>query len=170
VWPTAPVLDALAALPRPAVDGVRWSTQDQWHVTLRFFGELGPVDVERARAALALVAGSWPGPFEVLGGPGTRFLGPSLVVWPVEGLASLARAVEQATAGIGRPVPDRRFVGHLTIARGHRGTDLRRLPHLLQALATSWSVSSLSLVESLLSPAGARYRDVDAFPVGPARD
>jgi 2'-5' RNA ligase len=118
---------------------------------------------------LARVAASWPGPFEVQGGPGTRLLGPGLVVWPVEGLAGVAGAVEQATAGIGERVPDRRFVGHLTIARSQRGTDLRRARHLLQALAMSWPASSLSLVESVLSPAGARYRDVEAFPIGPPR-
>jgi RNA 2',3'-cyclic 3'-phosphodiesterase len=170
VWPSTAVLDALATLPRPAVDGVRWSTRDQWHVTLRFFGELLPADVERALATLALVAGSWPGPFEVQGGPGTRFLGPGLVVWPVEGLGGVARAVEQQTASIGQPVPDRRFVGHLTMARGQRGTDLRPARELLHALALSWTVNSLSLVQSELHPTGATYRDVETFPVGHARD
>ena len=40
VWPPADVIDGLRGLERPSVDGVRWTTPDQWHVTLRFLGEL----------------------------------------------------------------------------------------------------------------------------------
>ena len=36
VWPPDDVLDRLAVLPRPEVDGLRWTDQDHWHVTLRF--------------------------------------------------------------------------------------------------------------------------------------
>ena len=49
VWPPDEVLDLIAALPRPEVEGLRWTTRDQWHVTLRFFGS-----VELAPAAVAL--------------------------------------------------------------------------------------------------------------------
>jgi RNA 2',3'-cyclic 3'-phosphodiesterase len=159
------VLAALAALPRSPVPGRRWSTPDQWHVTLRFFGELGPTEVENASVALAAVAGSWPAPFEVEGGPRTRFLGPGLVVWPVEGLTGVAQAVEQATAAIGQPVPERRFLGHVTVSRIRRGTGLHEDPRLLQPLSASWTVTSLSLVASELHPDGARYRDVQTFPL-----
>jgi 2'-5' RNA ligase len=147
---------------------VRWSTRDQWHVTLRFFGELAAAEVSRALELLAQAAASLPGraPLEVLGGPATRFMGPGLIIWPVDGLAVAAAAVETATAGIGQPPPDRRFVGHLTIARGRRGTDLRRARHLLQPLAASWLVSSLSLVQSELHRDGARYREIASIPVG----
>lgn len=134
-------------------------------MTLRFFGELGEAEVAKAVATLGKVAGSLPSTLLAKGGPGTRFLGPGLVVWPVEGLAGIAQAVEQATAGIGQPVPGRRFVGHLTIARGRRDMDLRPARHLLSPLAMSWPVISLSLVRSDLHPDGARYRDVKAFPV-----
>lgn len=170
VWPDVEVLEALALLSRPPFEGVRWSTRDQWHVTLRFFGELGQAEVSRALELLAQAATSLPGPppLEVQGGPATRFMGPGLIVWPVHGLAVAAGAVEAATAGIGQPPPDRRFVGHLTIARGRRGTDLRPARHLLQSLAASWLVSSLSLVQSELHPNGARYREIASIPVGPS--
>ncbi len=121
VWPTPDVVSALAALPRPPLDAARWTTESQWHVTLRFFGDLSPADLESAGAALAAVAGSLPECPTAQGGPGTRFLGPGLIVWPVAGLETAAEAVEKATAGLGQPVPDRRFYGHMTIARGRRG-------------------------------------------------
>ena len=77
--------------------------------------------------------------------------------------------VEEATAHIGQPAADRPFFGHLTIARGSRGTDFRAIPHLLSALSGSWPVTSLSLVHSQLSAAGAHYRDLRAFPLGAPR-
>ena len=40
VWPPVDVVERLSELPRPAVDGVRWTTPDQWHVTIRFLGEV----------------------------------------------------------------------------------------------------------------------------------
>jgi 2'-5' RNA ligase len=169
VWPSAPVVAALAALPRPALARLRWSTEDHWHVTLRFFGELTTTQVDDVSAVLAEVARSWADDVTAQGGPATRFLGPGLIVWPVEGLRRLARAVEEATAHIGQPAADRPFFGHLTIARGSRGTDFRAIPHLLSALSGSWPVTSLSLVHSQLSAAGAHYRDLRAFPLGAPR-
>ncbi len=135
-------------------------------MTLRFFGELAPPELESAITALAAVAGSLTDQTTADGGPVTRFLGPGLIVWPVDGLQGAAKAVESATAGLGQPVPERRFYGHMTIARGRRGTDLRRDRRLLTPLAVSWPVSSLSLVQSQLHPDGARYSDLERLPIG----
>jgi 2'-5' RNA ligase len=135
-------------------------------LTVRFFGELDRTDVARAVDSLGRAAASVHGPVDAIGGPATRFLGPGLVVWPVEGLSGVARAVEAATAAIGQPPPDRRFFGHLTIARARTSVDLRRSPHLLAPLTSSWSPVSLSLVQSELRPDGARYNDVASFALG----
>jgi 2'-5' RNA ligase len=124
--------------------------------------------MESAMGALSTAAGSLPEQPTAQGGPGTRFLGPGLVVWPVDGLQAAAEAVERATPDIGQPLPERRFYGHMTIARGRRGTDLRRARQLLTSLAMSWPVTSLSLVQSQLHPHGARYSDVERFTIGPS--
>ena len=43
------VVDVLAAMERPAFDNLRWTTPEQWHVTLRFLGEIpDAVSVGRA--------------------------------------------------------------------------------------------------------------------------
>ncbi|MGA3221482.1 MAG: 2'-5' RNA ligase family protein [Acidimicrobiales bacterium] len=165
-WPSAEVVAALACLPRPENKRLRWSIEDQWHVTLRFFGELSPVQVDEAGAALTEVAQGLPGDLTARGGPATRFLGPGLLIWPVDGLGPAAAPVGRATAHIGQPVPDRPFIGHVTIARGARGADLRQVPHLLSSLSASWPVSSLALVHSQLGAGGARYRDIYTFPLG----
>lgn len=163
VWPPSDVLDALAALPRPDAHGARWSAREQWHVTLRFFGELSEQEVTWATEALANTARSTPGPLQAHGGPATRFLGPGLVVWPVAGLDGLAGAVEKASRRLGKPAPHRPFKGHLTIARARAGADLRQWADLLSPLSSSWQVSSFSLVESRLHPHGARYEDLAVF-------
>ena len=115
VRPPDDVLDAVAALARPAHPGVRWTTRDQWHVTLRFLGEVG--DPEPVAAALA--AAPLPAATAALG-PRVTALGSGVVCLPVAGLDALAAAVSEATAGWGRPPEHRRFRGHLTLARVDR--------------------------------------------------
>jgi len=144
--------------------GLRWSTRGQWHVTLRFFGDIDAQAVTEASAVLVRAAdGAGQAPLAD-GGPGTRFLGPGLLIWPVNGLAQMAAAVERLTAAIGKPPPTRSFYGHVTLARGRQGLDLRRATHLLAPLALSWTATSLTLVESELHPDGASYRVLEEFP------
>jgi 2'-5' RNA ligase len=60
VWPNEEVTARIAALDRPEVRGLRWTTPDQWHVTLRFLGQVE--DPEPVVAALAgAAARSVPG-------------------------------------------------------------------------------------------------------------
>src|SRR4051794_34164411 len=97
VRPPADVVDALAALKRPHIPGGRWTTPEQWHVTLRFFGEVD--DVDRIERALALA----PLPVATASmsmGPYVKRLGHLLWV-PVAGLDDLASAVVEATRTVG---------------------------------------------------------------------
>jgi 2'-5' RNA ligase len=153
VVPPAAVLDAVAALDRPDELGVRYTTRDQWHVTLRF---LGTADVEEAARAFGRIsaASAWA----VLG-PAVARLGRSTVVVPVAGLDGLAAAVRRATATIGEPPEPRPFAGHLTIAR------LRHRPACGvagQRISAAFDVSEIHLVRSHLEPTGARYEVVAA--------
>ena len=119
------VTDVLAALDRPTFDDVRWTTPEQWHVTLRFLGEVP--DVGPVRDALASV------PTLVAPAPGPRSQGPAdgdpgdpgepdpggvdatlgpVTAWfpgrrvlhvPVLGLEALADAAEAALAALSIP-------------------------------------------------------------------
>jgi RNA 2',3'-cyclic 3'-phosphodiesterase len=157
VWPPESVLDDVERLPRPPQSGVRWTTRDQWHVTLRFFGE---ADVDEAVAALSTIDAR---PADAVMGPRARRLGASVVVLPVAGLDEIAAAVVAATAHVGRPSEDRPFHGHLTLARLRDRTkiDLRLLE-----CASTWPASSVALVESRLHPHGARYTTVAEVAFG----
>ena len=129
VWPPPPVVDVLAGLDRPAVDGLRWTTPAQWHVTLRFIGWAEPSSV---------------GPLPEVGGrllslgPATVRLGRHVLAVPVDGLDDV---VED-----GRP--------HLTLARAKGG-----IPGSLVGVpaSASWTSGPATLVASETLPGGARY-------------
>jgi len=129
VWPPQPVVDVLAGLERPPVEGLRWTTPAQWHVTLRFIGSaepssVGPLPDVRGRA-LSL-------------GPATVRLGRHVLVVPVAGLDDVVEG--------GRP--------HLTLARAKRGIpgSLVDVP-----VSASWTSGPATLVSSETLPGGARY-------------
>lgn len=174
VWPSAEVMAEVAALPRPAVDGMRWTTPDQWHATLLFLGEV-PDDPDlliELEEALLRAAGDH-GPLEATVGPVTRRLGPQVLCIPVGGLERVATSVRRELVEVVDPpvedvLPDGRlrpFCGHLTLARARRG---RRIPHRLVGLPVSapWSVDRLSLVASRREVRGPRYDQLLQAPLG----
>jgi RNA 2',3'-cyclic 3'-phosphodiesterase len=164
VWPPDDVLDLIAALPRPEVEGLRWTTRDQWHVTLRFFGT-----VELEAAADSLRGLSAPAASGELGPTTGRFARRVLHV-PVAGLEAVANAVVRATKKVGKPPEPRPFAGHLTLARARdrrRGVDLREL--VGTPVSATWSVHEVCLVESHLSSKGANYEVVDSVSLGEPR-
>jgi 2'-5' RNA ligase len=157
VWPPDDVLELIAALPRPDVEGLRWTTPEQWHVTLRFFGTAEVEDVVDAlRRAVAPVARA-----EL--GPETGRFGKRVLHVPVAGLEEVAAAVVEGTREVGRPPEPRLFSGHLTLARARdrrRGVDMR--PLVGTPIRASWPVTDVSLVESHLHPRGANYEVVES--------
>lgn len=151
VSPPADVVAALRDLPRPASADLRWTTEGQWHVTLRFLGRVD--DVDAVVAALGDVA--MPAA-HVEVGPATTTLGRENLVLRVRGLGDLAAAL---------PFPlDRPFRGHLTVARARRrGTVPRSLTGT--PFSATWTATSFSLVRSETKPTGAVYTDVATFPL-----
>jgi RNA 2',3'-cyclic 3'-phosphodiesterase len=153
VWPSHETMNTIAALDRPEVPGLRWTTEDQWHVTLRFLGGVDDELVEPLATALPRL----PAP-EVVLGPATARLGRSILVVPVAGLDDLAAAVLDATSSLVPEDEPRPFQGHLTLARARRGAVPASLVGL--PVAGSWRASRVSLVRSETHPAGARYTEV----------
>lgn len=158
VWPPSDVVDALTALQRPELPGVRWTTADQWHVTLRFFGsvpseELGAI-TRRIESVMA------PSSVEVSVGPMTACFGRSVLYLPTSGLDALAATTVAATEDMGAPPDPRPFAGHLTLARGNRRsrTDLRSLAGT--PVSGSWTVNEITLVASHPDRGGSRYEVV----------
>ena len=160
VWPSPEVVASLRALPRPEVPRLRWTNEDQWHVTLRF---LGDADEGEATAALRrLRFGSRP---VAEAGPAVGRFGNTVLYVPVAGLDELAAAAVAATADVGEPsAQGRPFRGHLTVGRANQGrAPLRRLAEV--PVAGRWEVDEVTLVASRLHPHGARYSVVARVPL-----
>ena len=150
-WPPPSVADLLAELPREDAPGLRWTTPDQWHITLRY---LGTVDEPAARRAFdAIVVGA----AEAELGPAVDRLDSDVVMVPVAGLDDLAAAVLDASADIGPAPHPEGFRGHLTLARRKGGGATSADG---SAMAARFAVDEIALVRSDLHPDGARYTSV----------
>ena len=160
VSPPAAVLDHVAALDRPVVAGVRWTDRGQWHVTLRFLGR-----VDDVATAVGALAGVRAAPAVASLGPAVGRFGQRVLHVPVSGLDAVAAAVVAATAHVGERPDERPFAGHLTLARvtGRAKVDLRALTD--QPVEGTWSVDEVCLMESHLSPKGARYETLVRVPL-----
>jgi 2'-5' RNA ligase len=160
-WPSPTVVADLAAVPRVDRSDVRWTTEDQWHVTLRF---LGTVDT-----ATPVIDALQPitefAPVDLTLGPRTKRLGAVLCV-PVDGLESIATAVVHATRTIGEAPDDRPFRGHITLARAKGRGKVPNAPDLVGLpISGAWTVATIAVVVSHLGASGARYETVAEVPL-----
>ena len=130
---------------------MRWTTPDQWHITLRF---LGDVDEGAALELLAEVDGRRT---EATIGPTVTRLRRDLLVAPVGGLDALAAAVWAAQPDLGAAPHADGFRGHLTVARQRGGGST---PADGAPLAARFVVDEIALVRSALHADGARYTTV----------
>lgn len=159
VEPSMEAVEALRALPRPEVEGLRWTREPTWHVTLRFLGELPD-----PRAVVAAVADRDLGPaVRARLGPATTWLSRKVLVVPVSGLEDLAERARTSTAGIGQPPEDRGFDGHLTLARRRRGGG--EAPTSVP-IDVDFEVGEVVLFSSTLSSAGAAHEALHRWALG----
>lgn len=152
VEPPPVLLERIDELDRPDGAGVRWSRREQWHITLRFLGE-----VDRDAAVTALRGLSAPPSVAELG-PTIERLGPRVVCVPIGGLEELAAAVAAAMGDLGAPPDHRPFRAHLTLGRARSAdTDV---PLVGTPFRASFPVDAVALVESHLGSGPARYEVV----------
>ena len=155
VWPPEEVLRELAEMPRPAIDGLRWTKPERLHITLRFLGQCNEAE---AAAALRRVS-SPPAPITL--GPSVQRLGRAVVMIPARGADDLAAAVTEATGHIGQPPPRRRFTGHMTVARFKRDPAPGQWPPAdPPTLDAAFTASETALVR--VEPSGA-YVNLERF-------
>ncbi len=171
VRPPPGLIDRLRSMDRPHRQGLRWTGEEQWHVTLKFFAA---VDQEALVGAIDRWSRSpgGPSPARATSGPRPRPLGGRVWIVPVEGLDDLAGGLDTATADLEDPAApgDRRrpFRGHLTLARAHRPAALRGLPE--PDLQVTWPVEEVLAFRSELGRHGARHQVIGRWAVPPDRE
>jgi 2'-5' RNA ligase len=161
-WPPDPVVADLAALVGELVGpGLRPVPPVNWHVTLVFLGSVDDGDVDAVTDAFGQLRSERV--VTAVLGPSTTSLGRGVVCLPADGLDGLAGAAHRATEPFNRsPDRDRRFSGHLTLARSRRAVPR---PLLGRPASASWEVAEVRLVASTTAPEGARYRPVATVPL-----
>ncbi len=154
VWPPEEVVAELTFLRRKDQRGVRFVRPENWHITLRFFGEADSQEVTDALAGANLP------PARAHLGPAVDVISERALVIPVAGLDALAETVKQHTGRIGEP-DRKRFVGHLTVARVKPRFPM---PSTLGSLVSAeFEVEEIALVQSRLHSQGARYETIETW-------
>ena len=127
------VKDRLASL-TGGLPGVRWVRPENYHLTLRFIGEVAGYMADELDLALANIRAK---PFELsLSGLGTfekagRVQSLHVVAERTPGLAHLQTKIETALQRAGLPAERKRFAPHVTLARTD-GAAVSRLIGYLQ--------------------------------------
>jgi 2'-5' RNA ligase len=152
------------------VPGAKWVDPGNFHLTLRFIGEIGEdvaADIDaalsrlRARRFALQIAGTG-----VFGGDKPRSLWAGVERTPE--LVGLRDKVEQALIRVGLPPEPRKFAPHVTLAR-LRDPPLDKLRDFLAVharfRADPLPVEGFSLIASFQTKAGSVYEDQAEYPL-----
>ncbi len=172
------VADGVEELRKSAGSGrqFRWLGTDNLHITLKFLGEVEEIQVNQLSGCCASI--EWSGFGLKLGGSGYF---PSVnrprVFWQgfsagIDEMRGLLARVERCAAGIGVLKDSRPYTPHLTLARIKPSKDgnavaafrqIQKEADDLLPVGSSFPVTTFSLYQSQLTPAGAVYTRLDTF-------
>ncbi|MCO5090546.1 RNA 2',3'-cyclic phosphodiesterase [Bosea sp. (in: a-proteobacteria)] len=161
------------ALHRGGLTGARWIEPADYHVTLRFLGE---VDRHRANDVDDILSDLSAYPFEVtldalgsFGGDKPRAV--FARVQPGKALTDLQSDLERQMRRLGLPAEGRKFVPHVTLAR-LRDTSAAEVAHYLSlhpiVRPLGFTARRIALMSSRESTGGGPYVLEAAYPLGPA--
>jgi 2'-5' RNA ligase len=147
----------------------RWAGREQFHLTLKFLGDVEAQRFESLAEAVRSVAREFA-PLR-LRAEGIGFFPNAQcprVVWvgirdAEERLERLQRAIEQGVRAFTREEPERAFAGHVTLGRfkGIRRAEAERLAALAATAGGrffgEWMAGEVQIMRSELLPQGARH-------------
>ena len=156
---------------------VGWTRSVQFHLTLKFLGDVEPSRVQALAAALREVAAGF-GPLRLIA-DGIGFFPNSRsprVVWAGlrdrdHQLAPLQSGMEDACRAFTRESGAGPFTGHVTLGRIKRLTRpetealARAAAALGRAVFGEWTADRIELMRSELLPAGGRHSSVASIPL-----
>jgi len=161
-------------------DVARWARSDQFHLTLRFLGDVPADGVEDLKKSVGAVCRNVRPLFLRAEGVGF-FPNPRSprIIWvgidDREGrLIDLQKQIETAVGQFSPDPGEKNFTGHATLGRlkNPRPADIRDLASRAQSLEKrlfgEWTAHEIEIIRSELSPVGARYTSLAAFRLGAA--
>jgi len=164
-----------------SASAIKWTRPEQFHLTLRFLGSIERAVLSELSAKLRQTcAALCPldlkcaglGLFPERGRP--RVLWAGITDAREQFLKRTFKAIAEATIGVGQQEEggDKHFSGHITLARckeiGRTGADelRRRVRDFAQRQFGSWKATEVLVMQSQLSPKGARYSALEGIPLG----
>lgn len=157
--------------------GFRWTSSDQWHITLAFMAEVADRSLDDLLARLERAAARrTPFSVSVAGGGAFPHAGRAKVLWAgldvgdPEELRRLSTGARAAANKAGAEAAGGHFHPHVTVARIGRPIDVTRWIRVLEAYrGPTWSAAEISLVQSHLGEGPRnrpRYEVVESFRLG----
>lgn len=160
---------------RDRLPSARWVDPDKIHLTMVFLGEVPEARLPGLTAALRQAFAPCPPLPLRLSGAGTFPPGrPARVAWlgldaPDDLVSLQADVVRAAVAAVEHEPEDRPYRAHVTLARCPSPWRRDAVDKFVAAfpgeIGQPWVADRGVLMESKLSPKGARYRVVEAFPL-----
>ena len=147
---------------RTRLEGARWTPPENYHLTLRFFGDVGEKQALAVEDALADVDAASPAvrSTALTAFPSRRRPRVLVVAFDrTKALVALQEQVEARARALDFEPETRRFRPHLTFAR-LKEADRRRVVHYLRSHTVpdvSFTAPAVHLYESTLHPDGARH-------------
>ncbi len=162
--------EALASF-RGGLFGARWTEPDDYHITLRFIGDVNVRTADEVAAALDQVRRArTPGAFDSLdwfGGDKPRAI--IAKVKPAPELVDLAADHERRMRRLGLPPETRNFTPHVTLAR-LRGVGPAAVAEYLASRgrldAPGFTAASFALMSSKDGVGGGPYVNEAEYPLG----
>jgi 2'-5' RNA ligase len=161
-----------------AAPGFRWTTPEQWHVTLAFMGSVPERSLDDLVERLGRAAARRT-PLDLAVSGGGAFPDPARAKVLYAGIDSggrdpdlrhLALGTRAAASKAGADAEGGRFHPHLTLARLGRPVEATRWIRVLEAYrGPAWTATEVTLVESHLGEGPRRrprYEVVGTFPLG----
>ena len=155
--------------------GVKWVKSTSLHITLKFLGHQAASRVDTLVTALSGQPIRVPS-FDVqIGGFGAfpsrhrpRVFWLGVESLPHSPLYSLFEQLEERLEPLGFEKESRRFSPHLTLGRVKTGQSFESLWQWVEANPFEnyrFAVNSFSLMQSILKPSGAEYRNLQKYPL-----
>ena len=169
-------IGAWIAVAKAENSGLKWVGDHQYHITLKFCGDLAPErlktvtekvgqKLEAAPPGKIRLVPAPPGAFPNPGRARVLFLG---VGGETEKLNQLAALIESAAVEAGLPKEARPFHPHITLARTRRPEPVKILPFEGDK-APAWTAETVLLMRSELRPQGPIYTELKQWPLCPLR-
>ncbi|MEA1904222.1 MAG: RNA 2',3'-cyclic phosphodiesterase [Actinomycetota bacterium] len=139
---------------------------DNWHLTVRFLGDIDTVTYERFLVGLEAVSGLGSFTIELDGLGAFPKQAKATVLWAglsrgEAELATLNEVAEEAAQGAGLAPEERPYRPHLTLSRIRPPRDVHHL--IEEPVSVGWRCRSLVVYRSVPQKGGVKYEPLESF-------